>query len=124
MAPENYEEHRRAQRIARTFIIKYPWMEGGTSRWGMSQIKDLSAAGLRFVAERDFAVGEVVDIEVRVPTAPDPLKLRGKIVWSKPRPLASTAEYGLEFVGLHEATARSIAEAVDYFTGRSHRDGD
>ena len=124
MSQGSYEEHRRSQRIARTFIIRYPWMEGETSRWGMSQIKDLSATGLRFVAERDFTVGEVLDIEVRVPTAPNPLQLKGKIVWSKPRPLASTAEYGLQFVGLNEATARSITEAVDYFTGRSPRDGD
>lgn len=121
---ESYEEHRRSQRIARTFLIKYHWMEAGRTRWGLSQIKDLSATGLRFVAERDFPVGEVIDIEVRVPTAQDPLTLQGKIVWAKPRKLFSTVEYGLEFVGLDEAATRAVAQAVDYFTGRSPRDGD
>lgn len=115
MNPGGEAERRRTPRIARTFVVKYHWDEEGRPTWGLSQTKDLSATGLRFVAERLFPVGSLLDFEIRVSTITEPLKVKGKVVWLKPLPLVSTAEHGVEFVGLDDVTKQILQQAVEFF---------
>lgn len=118
MSPNGGEERRRSPRVARTFVVKYHWTENQLSKWGVSQTKDLSVSGLRFVAEQPFPVGMVVEFEVHVSTAVTPLKLKGRVMWSKPLAFLSMAEHGVEFVDLEETTKRALAQAVEFFVHR------
>ncbi len=115
MGAEEGAERRRAPRIAQTFVVKYHWEEDGQPKWGLSQTKDLSATGLRFVADRLFPVGALLDFEIRVSTMTEPLKVKGKVVWVKPLPLIPTAEHGIEFAELDDATKHTVQRAVEFF---------
>ena len=118
MSPDGGTERRRSTRVARTFVVKYHWINEGRSTWGVSQTKDLSACGLRFMADRQFPVGTVLELEIRLSTATQPIRVKGQVMWSKPTLLVPTAEHGVEFTKLDEETTRALTQAVEFFTHR------
>ena len=88
------QEQRRAQRVARSIMARY--RVGTRATWLMSPLHDLSSGGARFLSEYPFTVAEQFDLQLLLPTAPQPVVVRARVAWTKPGPL-QMVEVGVTF---------------------------
>ena len=108
---------RREPRIARAFMMRYRALSPGSQAWLLSPLRDLSQGGVRFISERAFEVGTLLELKLLLPTASAPLAARGRVAWSKPGPMA-LVELGVTFEGLDPRTQQALQGAVKYFLER------
>ena len=108
-------EHRRAPRVAHSFIIRY--QPPGNSAWLMSPLRDLSSGGARFLSEHAFAGGEVFDVQLVLPTASRPVPLKARVAWAKPW-RAGLLDVGITFDPGDALIQRTIDEAISRLLGR------
>ena len=78
------EEHRMAPRVPHPFMIRYRLLAVGSEDWMVSPLRDLSGGGARFLSERPFAVGSLLETQLRLPASRDPILLRARVTWAKP----------------------------------------
>jgi Tfp pilus assembly protein PilZ len=103
-------EHRRTPRLAHPFMVRY--QPPGRGAWLMSPLKDLSSGGARFLSEHPFAVGEVFEIQLVLPTSSQPVPLNARVTWTKPW-RAGLVEVGLTFDPGDVGVQRTIDDAVN-----------
>ena len=108
-------EHRRAPRVARALMIRY--QPRGNSAWLLSSLRDLSSGGARFLSEHLFAGGEVVEVQLVLPTVSQPVPLKARVAWTKPW-RAGLLEVGITFDPGDAGIQRTIDEAISRFLGR------
>lgn len=77
----------------------------------MSPLKDLSRSGARFLCERTFAVGAVLDVKLLLPVANEPVAVMARVVWVRQRP-TGLAEHGIRFALEDSSTGTVIERAV------------
>ena len=92
-------EQRDAPRLKRSFWIWFrPTTSVGVESWQASPLRDLTVRGARFIAERAFPIGALLDIRMRLHGNTHPLQLQARVAWS--RPLAGRwglVEHGVAF---------------------------
>jgi CheY-like chemotaxis protein len=76
---------------------------------------NLSVSGLLLETRLPLPVGTTLNLSFRLPTAPDELRLMGRIVWTTPGP-AGTSRSGVEFLGFH---GRAMEEIVSFSVAHS-----
>ena len=66
--------------------------------------KNISPSGARFDMNQDFPKGTVLDINIKIPTKPDPIPIKAKVVWCRKRSEEDENAYdvGFEFVKIPE----------------------
>ncbi len=106
------QENRRAERVARSVMARY--RAGAQSTWLMSPLKDLSSGGARFLSEHPFTAGQVFELQLLLPTAPQPIVVQAKVAWVKPAPL-QMVEMGVTFNPADAGIQRLIDESVAHF---------
>jgi hypothetical protein len=111
------DEQRREPRVARAFMVRYRALSPESQAWLLSPLRDLSQGGVRFVSERAFEVGTLLELQLVLPTAPAPMAARGRVTWSKPGPMA-LPELGVTFEGLDPQTQQALQGAVKHFLER------
>jgi len=111
---------RRAPRIERPFIVKYRCPEIGQTEWLMSPMRNLSVSGVRFIGEHGFAMGSVLDLQLCLPNAAQPITAKGLVVWTRRLDPGPMSEHGVTFSEADPATTQQIAQAVEFFL-RKHR---
>ena len=110
----NQPEQRRHPRVERSFLVRYREQGKSQSEWMMSPLKDLSLGGARFLCGRRFEVGTMVDMELVLPVAREPVPVTGRVVRAKDA-MAGLIEHGVVFEGVDSAQGQAIGEAVERF---------
>ena len=77
---DSFKERRQYVRIYRNFIMSYGLVSNPKDRFDISQINNISKGGVRFVSTHPIALGEILDIQLKVPFFTDTLNMRGKVL--------------------------------------------
>jgi hypothetical protein len=74
MPDKEREERRRYKRIKKNLYVQCgPWNAAGV--WSSVVLKDISTSGLSFLASKEFAVDEVLEVRVTTFMRPQPISL-------------------------------------------------
>jgi len=65
-------------------VLKEKKKEGAPKENVSALSRNMSVEGICFRADRDVASGAEVELEIFLPSEPEPLLLRGEIKWSQP----------------------------------------
>lgn len=81
--------------------------------------KNISVEGLCFSSEREVKQGDLLDLEVYLPNAKDPILMRGKVRWCKPSEEETSKEtkgqlFFLVGVLVTQVNGESVPESVYY----------
>ena len=78
------KERRRYRRIRRPFIAHLRVRPYNTSKtpaeYEVVSLRDISAAGLLFVYNRELEINTVIEFSIKLPTLPAPLYCAGRVV--------------------------------------------
>ena len=98
------EERRRFIRLEVPIEVKYVVEEDSDPVRKRVATKDLSCDGLRFISERKLDEGSLLDLNLTIPGATNPVHIKGKAIWSKKLSTEDAApfEVGVEFVQIEE----------------------
>ena len=116
----NQPEQRRHPRVEKSFLVRYREQGRPQSEWMMSPLKDLSLSGARFLCERRFDVGTMVDMELVLPMVREPVPVAGRVVRAKDA-MAGMVDHGVAFEGVDPAHEQVIGEAVEHFLKKQRR---
>lgn len=100
---ETFIERRKYVRLATPLSITYTVSGGGNVR--QATTKNISADGARFeTLDPDLKEGTVVEVKIEIPSAPNPIHAKGKVIWRKKVSLEDGAPFdcGLEFIEVEE----------------------
>ena len=75
------EDHRIFERFQKRLQISFLNLYSGAE--GQAQTRDLSAKGIRLVADRELEPQTPLEMWLKIPDKGEPLYLRGEVVWSK-----------------------------------------
>jgi hypothetical protein len=109
---------RHHHRVARSWLL---WFRPAASAatWQAAPLRDVSAAGARFLSERAYQEGAVLHAKLRLPTSATVVPLTVRVAWSRPveGPWGLT-EHGVTF-DLSDAAARQrVLDALKALTAR------
>ena len=107
-------ERRRAMRIIRSFIVRYPSLASGPGFWLVSTLRNFSTGGARFFCERTFQVGETMIAQLILPTSREPVVLKARVVWTKPSPFGM-ADLGVSFEPSDAHAKQALTNAANFF---------
>ena len=114
------EEQRKSPRVPRAFIVRYRCPDAGMTGWLISPLRDLSSGGARFISEQPFTDGTVLEVQLILPVAKDPVCLKAKVAWTAPARLGMV-ETGVIFEPGGAAAEQAISDAVAQFLNRPGR---
>ncbi|MDP3143263.1 MAG: PilZ domain-containing protein [Candidatus Omnitrophota bacterium] len=77
------QERRQFERLKRKFVVSYHSLEDPSATFDISQIKDISLGGMRFVTSRGYQADTVLAIELQTPFVRERLSLQAKVLESK-----------------------------------------
>ena len=109
----------RSPRVARSVIARYRKADAGQHTWLVSPLRDLSSKGARFLSERPEEVGWMLEMQLVLPNAPQPVAVPARIVWTRPAQMG-LLEVGVAFVPSNPETQKAIDAAVAAFLGKLH----
>jgi len=106
-------------------MLRYRRAGSAAHDWGLSPIQDLSPTGVRFIAEKPFALGSQLELSLQLPMSEEPIHLMGVVVWQRLSEHQSMAEHGVNFLKIQADVSQALNEAVKVFaqrrdTGGSH----
>ncbi len=102
-AIDSFIERRKYVRLLTPLGIAYNVPGSGNIRQAMT--KNISADGLRFeTTDTELKETTMIDIKLDIPTAPNPIHAKGRIVWRKRVSLedGSPFDCGVEFIEIEE----------------------
>ncbi len=101
---KNSEERRRLIRLEVPIELKYIVEDDPSQTRIRAATKDLSCDGLRFISEHKIDKGSMLDINLAIPSANNPVHIKGKVIWSKKisEDDAAPFEVGVESVRIEE----------------------
>ena len=109
----NPHGQRRDPRAEKAFMVGYRGA-GDSEPPILVPLKDLSRSGARFLTDREFLVGRVLELELRVPTAQRPMPLAASVVRVRKGPLG-LYEHAVQFESVTVTSQQLIDEAVKSF---------
>ena len=107
-------ENRRAPRVRHSFMVRYHLTDPQDAMWFVSPLRDLSSGGARFLSERQLSTGDQLEMQLILPSAPQPLSLKARVAWVKPGPL-NMVELGVTFDPGDVGIQQTIDDAVKHF---------
>ena len=99
-------ERRQFSRSDQPFDVPYRSFGALTESWRTGKSLDISATGLWLQTDIPVEVGEMLELEILLPSMQAPLSVRGTVMWSKAPPSGSS-ECGVEF---HDLTQEQQAQ--------------
>lgn len=98
-----FVERRRYVRLLTPIPVAYTVPKTGSVHTTAS--KNISADGMRFETnDKSLREGDVIELKLTIPGAPNPVHAKGKVVWKKKMSLEDAAPFdcGLEFTDIEE----------------------
>ena len=110
------EDHRRSPRIAHSFVARY-WPKKGESRSLVTQLKDFSGTGARFLTEHAFAVGDALAMQLLLPVSKEPVSVQARVMWVRTtaRGKIGLMDVGVAFDAIDVKAQQVIDAAVAHF---------
>lgn len=106
-------EKRQAPRASKAFLIHYRASSSVSDKagWSASPLRNISETGVNFLSEQRFPAGTVLEMQLLLPTAPEPLFVKGAVVHvSQPTP--QLAQFGVHFIDPDVKTQEAIRRAI------------
>ncbi len=107
-------EPRESPRGARSFLVRYKSRDEVRPVWLVATLHDFSERGARFLSERAFIIGDHLELQLRLPTAAQPVFVNATVAWTRLGKLG-LVEIGVTFEAVDEMTQQVIREAVRHF---------
>ena len=98
-------------------MIRYRVHGDAQGTWLLSPMKNLSRIGANFLCDKPFSVGTLLELQVLLPMAKDPLRLLAKVVRARPGPIGCM-EHSVTFEAADATTAAMLDHAVTFFLKR------
>ena len=96
MAEEDVSDQRRGPRVGQHFMARYVIPGRAPKQWLVSPLRDLSSGGARFLSEHPFASKDVLELQLVLPNAQQPVVLKARVAWIRPAPMGMH-EVGVTF---------------------------
>lgn len=98
------EERRRFIRLKVPIEAKYVIEEDPNQARKHVATEDLSCDGLRFISGEKIDDGSIIDLNLTIPGAANPVHMKGKTIWSRKISAEDTSpfEVGVEFMQIEE----------------------
>lgn len=116
MSTSPEQERRQFPRIESQLLVKFRFLN--EDKWQMTPLKDISASGIRFMAERSCDAGAGLELQLLLPTVAAPLRLGGRVNWVRPASIAHLFDYGVEFVDVLPPQREEIGKLVTLYRSR------
>lgn|GEM_PF-778178 len=87
-----------------------------------AMIRNISGGGLFISTQEVLPVGEIVELTIRFPDQPEPMKIKSEVVWSQPyHKLGKNSETGMgvKFIELSPEQARYIQKMIHDFLDKN-----
>ena len=110
------QERRQAPRVENQLLVKFRLVSD--EKWHMTPLKDMSATGIRFMAEVPCDEGAALELQLLLPTIATPLRLAGRVSRVRPASIPQLFEYGVEFVELLPTQREEIEKLVTLYRTR------
>ena len=94
-------ERRRFHRASQSFNVRCRHYGALTETWHLIASLDLSAGGMRFRSEGPFELGCLLEFEISLPNASEPLVVRGRLLRSEVQE-RNLVEHAVEFLDVQE----------------------
>jgi len=110
---------RRHHRVARSWWL---WFRpaASTAPWQAAPLRDVSAAGARFLSERAFEEGTVLKAKLRLPTSTTVVLLMVRVAWCWPvEGQWGLTEHGVTFDPSDAAARQQVLDALRDLSSRS-----
>ena len=114
---EKQEEARQAPRVIHQFLVRYRPATTEEAAWQVAPMRDFSRTGARFWSERSYEVGDLLELQLILPTSRQPVALKGRVAWVKAAPL-QMVELGVTFDEDGPGVKQLIDDAVAHFLRR------
>ena len=108
------DERRKDTRVEKHFMAHYRPAQTTDEPWCMSPLVDVSKSGARFLCEKEYAVGDHLELELHMPFAPKPQRMRAVIMRIR-ETTNRWVEIGVSFIVIDEKTQEGIDVLVSRF---------
>lgn len=90
------------------------------TKWELSTLRDISEGGCSFFSGKEYTPGEVLEIEIQLPTLTDFMHFTGEIKRCDPDQKKHITRYGVavQFTGLDEAKRKHFLHALEFLLRR------
>ena len=109
------QEPRRDPRISHAFIARYRLADAPAGGWLVSPLRNLSGHGARFLCEREFPVGSMLEFQLQLGLAQPPIRLRARVAWIKQAQILKMFELGVSFESADPDAQQGLQAAVSAF---------
>ena len=116
------DERRKSERLERHFVVAYRLYEG-ESDYDLSQIKNISKGGLRFITSKQYTSGAILAIELRTPVSTGKIKLQGKVIASDVVVDGMIYDTRVAYVSIDKDTEMLVSKTIQYFSENQKRKG-
>jgi Tfp pilus assembly protein PilZ len=106
-------EQRQFDRANSSFAVQCRRVAVPAELWQEALVVNFSAGGVGLQTGSAFGMGEQLEVEIRLPSAPAPLVVQGRVVRAEP-PGAATFHYGLEFTDVTPDQRAEIDALVQF----------
>ncbi len=108
-------ERRRFIRVDGSFIVSYTDIFAQQPKSDLSQTKNISLGGILFTADRNISVGSPLNVKLKLPTTPDYINVRVKVVDCKERVKGIMYDVRAKFINISEIDRDSIRKIVECY---------
>jgi len=106
-------ERRKFPRVPQPLGVQYRKIGELPAMWVTAQILNLSAGGLRFRGEETLAAGTLLEIQMALPDAREPLLIQCRVIWCQTQ-ASGVTETGVGFSELSPEVQVRIDEMVQF----------
>ena len=116
-------ENRRRPRVSHPFMVRYRPDTGMPKNrgWFVSPLRDLSSGGARFFSEQAVEPGVLLQTQLLLPTAAQPVEVKARVAWARPVRFGMT-ELGVTFDPADVGSQERIDAAVEHFLREDKRE--
>ena len=107
-------ERRRFVRIDAEFLVYYTAIHERPPRSNASQSRNISTGGILFITGREFPVGTVLVVKIRLPDSPDYINLKVQVVDSKQKVKGIIYDTRAKFIGVEEKDIVSMQKVIEH----------
>ena len=108
-------ERRRHKRIKKNFILTYFDKNKPEEKFELTQLKDISCGGLRFVTTKRFTAGTLLGVELKTPYISETTYLEGEILECSEKIKDMLYEIRLKFTVLNTQAEITLTQLMEYF---------
>lgn len=114
-------ELRKHPRISWSFLVKYKLHGQEEGTFDLSTVKNISVGGCYFGSQKAYPVGQLLDLEVKLPGIKDPLLFQGTIRRCDPGQAPGLFFIAVEFTNMGESQKEAFSRVMSFFIKKQNR---